>query len=252
MLAKRIRGMGAPHWLGLFGLILAGWVALWLMSVPAETRALGRVYGAEFWLELCLATPDISGFPKLFLMWALMSAAMMLPTALPALATYEDLGASAETRFGALVGGYLLIWLGFAAVAAGAQIGFMRLGLLDGLGTSRSALFSAALLVLAGGYQFSALKDACLSQCRMPLTFFMQYWSEGAFRMGLRLGAVCLGCCWALMLLGFVGGVMSLGFMALATVIMVVEKLPDLGKYISKPLGFGLIAAGAWVAATGF
>jgi len=244
VIAARIRSMGAPHWLALFGLILAGWVALWLMSVPAETRALSKVYGADFWLELCFATPDISGFPKLFLMWVLMSAAMMLPTALPTFATYDDLGGSTETRFGLLVGGYLAIWLGFAAVAAGAQIGLMRVGLLDGLGTSRSAVFSAALLIFAGGYQFSALKDACLSQCRMPMTFFMQYWDEGPIRMGLRLGAICLGCCWALMLLGFAGGVMSLGFMALATVIMVFEKLPDIGRHISKPLGFILIGSG--------
>lgn len=242
--AQRIRSMGAPHWLTLFGLILVGWVSLWLMSVPAETREFSRIYGADFWVELCLATPDLSGFPKLFLMWALMSAAMMLPTALPSFATYEDLGSSADIRFGVLVSGYLTIWLGFAAGAAAAQIGFMRLGLLDGLGTSRSAIFSATLLFLAGGYQFSALKDACLSQCRMPLTFFMQHWEQGPFRMGLRLGAVCLGCCWALMLLGFVGGVMSLGFMALATVIMIFEKLPDIGRYISKPLGYILIGAG--------
>ena len=79
----------------------------------------------------------------------------------------------------------------------------------------------------------------------------MQHWDEGPLRMGIRLGAVCLGCCWALMLLGFVGGVMSLGFMALATVIMVFEKLPDLGRYVSKPLGVILIMSALWVAVIG-
>ncbi len=243
MVAGRIRSMGAAHWLTLFGVILLGWVALWFMSVPVETRELSQIYGADFWVSLCLATPDITGYPKLLLMWSLMSAAMMLPTALPSFATYDDLGASAETNFSALVLGYLAIWLGFAAVAAALQIGFMRFGLLDGLGTSRSAVFSAILLLIAGGYQFSRLKDACLSKCRMPLTFFMQHWEDGAFAMGLRLGAVCLGCCWALMLLGFVGGVMSLGFMGLATIIMIFEKLPELGRYISAPLGVVLIAS---------
>ena len=251
MLSKRIRAMGGAHWLVLFGLILTGWMALWMMSVPAETRELSRIYGVDFWVELCLATPDISGFPKLFLMWSLMSAAMMLPTALPSFATYDDLSTQAETSFGKLVLGYLAVWIGFSALAAAAQIAFMRAGLLDGVGSSRSALFSAALLLLAGGYQFSALKDACLTQCRMPLTFFMQHWDEGPLRMGIRLGAVCLGCCWALMLLGFVGGVMSLGFMALATVIMVFEKLPDLGRYVSKPLGVILIMSALWVAVIG-
>lgn len=243
MLAARIRAMGAPHWLALFGLILAGWVMLWLMAIPAETRELSQIYGAEFWISLCLATPDISGFPNLFLMWSLMSAAMMLPTALPSFATYEDLGHSSEISFGSLIAGYLLVWLGFAALAAGLQIGLMRFELLDGIGTSQSAAFSAFLLLLAGGYQFSKLKDACLSKCRMPLTFFMQHWEEGPFRNGVRLGLVCLGCCWALMLLGFVGGVMSLGFMGLATLIMVLEKLPDIGRYISAPLGVILLAS---------
>jgi len=111
------------------------------------------------------------------------------------------------------------------------------------LGTSQSAVFSAVLLAIAGGYQFSPIKEACLAKCRMPLTFFMEHWEEGPFKMGVRLGAVCLGCCWALMLLGFVGGVMSLGFMGLATIIMIIEKMPDYGKYISAPLGFGLLGA---------
>lgn len=243
MLAGRIRSMGAAHWLILYGVILAGWAVLWMMSVSVETRELSRIYGADFWLSLCLATPDISGFPKLFLMWSLMSAAMMLPTALPSFAAYDDLGASTETNFASLIAGYLIIWLGFSAVAAALQIGFMRAGLLDGLGTSRSAVFSAILLLLAGAYQFSPVKEACLSKCRMPLTFFMQHWDEGPFRNGLHLGAVCVGCCWALMLLGFVGGVMSLGFMGLATLIMIFEKLPDLGRYVSAPLGVILLAS---------
>ncbi|MDG1430334.1 MAG: DUF2182 domain-containing protein [Paracoccaceae bacterium] len=252
MLATRIRAMGAAHWLFLFALILGGWTALWLMAVPAETRALGQIYGAEFWISLCLATPDLSGYPSLFFMWALMSAAMMLPTALPAFATYEDLSANTDINFINLVLGYLTVWLGFAAIAAGLQIGLFRVGLLDGFGTSQSAIFSAILLALAGGYQFSPIKDACLSKCRMPLTFFMERWEDGPFRMGLSLGAICLGCCWALMLLGFVGGVMSLAFMGLATVIMIFEKMPAIGKYISTPLGIVLLAASVWMLITGF
>lgn len=251
MLATRIRAMGAAHWVFLFALILGGWSALWLMAVPAETRELGQIYGAEFWISLCLATPDLSGYPSLFLMWALMSAAMMLPTALPAFATYEDLGASTDTNLVKLVTGYLVVWLGFAFVAAGLQIALFHIGLLDGFGTSQSAIFSAALLAVAGGYQFSPIKEACLSKCRMPLTFFMERWEDGPFHMGLSLGAICLGCCWALMLLGFVGGVMSLAFMGLATVIMIIEKMPTIGKYISIPLGVVLLAASIWMLITG-
>ena len=80
-------------------------------------------------------------------------------------------------------------------------------------------------------------------------TFFMQHWASGPWRMGLRLGAVCLGCCWALMLLAFVGGVMSLAFMGLATVMMVLEKLPQLGDRLTRPLGITLIGAGVLIGA---
>ena len=244
--------MRAPHWLALFGLILLAWAALYMMAAPAELRAAGRIYGAGFWQDLCTLTPDAAGFARMVLMWALMSAAMMAPTALPAFATYEDLAQTgAETRFGALVAGYLAIWLGFSLLAAAAQLVLFRAGLLDPFGTSLSALLSATLLALAGAYQFSPIKEACLSKCRMPLTFFMQHWDEGAVRNGLRLGAVCLGCCWALMLLAFVGGVMNIAFMGLATLLMALEKLPDIGRWLTRPLGVALLAGAAFVALNG-
>ncbi|MGI3185061.1 DUF2182 domain-containing protein [Nioella aestuarii] len=244
--------MRGPHWLALFALILAAWAALYAMSIPADLRAAGRVYGADFWADLCNLTPDAAGFVRMTLMWALMSASMMAPTALPAFATYEDLShTGAETRIPALVAGYLVIWLGFSVMAAGLQLALLRNGLLDPFGSSASAALSAGLLAVAGAYQFTPLKEACLSKCRAPMMFFLQHFEEGAFRNGVRLGAVCLGCCWALMLLGFVGGVMNLGFMALATVLMVLEKLPDIGRWLTRPLGVALLAGAAWVAITG-
>jgi predicted metal-binding membrane protein len=120
-------------------------------------------------------------------------------------------------------------------------------GLLTAFGDSRSGVMSAALLAVAGAYQFSPAKEACLSKCRRPLSFFMQYWDEGALRNGVRLGLVCLGCCWALMMLAFVGGVMNLAFMGLATVIMVLEKLPQIGAWLTRPLGVALLAASVCV-----
>jgi predicted metal-binding membrane protein len=173
----------------------------------------------------------------------LLSAAMMLPTALPALATFDDLP-STQGDFGRLVGGYLAVWLVFSAVAAVAQMGLWQLGLVDQTGLSVNTWLSGGLLILAGAYQFSAFKAACVSKCRAPFAFFMQHWPEGPWRMGLRLGAVCLGCCWALMLLAFVGGVMSLAFMGLATLLMVFEKLPQIGERLTLPLGLALIGAG--------
>ena len=254
-LSTRIRAMRGPHWLVVFGLVLAGWAMLYAMALPSDIRAAGRFYGAEFWGALCTVTPDAAGLAKLWLMWAAMAAAMMLPTFLPALATYEDLAASgAVSARGvlALMAGYLGVWLGFSALAAGAQMALTGAGLVTPLGQSGARWFSAALLAGAGAYQFTALKEACLSQCRQPLTFFMQYWRPGpahAARMGLRLGAVCLGCCWALMALAFVGGTMNLAWMGLATVLMIFEKLPDLGRLLTRPLGVALIIAAGLTAA---
>src|SRR6056297_3947396 len=238
MISARIRRMTGGHWLMLFGLILLAWGALYVMALPTDLRLAGRIYGAEFLASLCVVTPDAAGFARITVMWALMSAAMMAPTALPAFATYDGLSHTGETRFGALVGGYLAVWLGFSVFAAALQMGLYQAGLVSAFGDSRSALLSAALLAMAGLYRFSKIKEACLSKCRAPLTFFMQHWGEGPWRNGVRLGAVCLGCCWALMLLAFVGGVMNIAFMGLATVIMVIEKLPDLGRWLTRPLGY--------------
>ncbi|EBA17659.1 hypothetical protein RSK20926_18012 [Roseobacter sp. SK209-2-6] len=241
LMAERIRTMGGWHWLALFGLILGSWILLYLMAVPQDLRLAGAIYGADFWRDLCLVTPDAAGYLRILMMWMLMSFAMMAPTALPAFATYEDLSHTrAETSFGLLVGAYIAVWFGFSVFAAALQLGLYRWELISAFGDSQSRLLSAALLLIAGLYQFSPAKEACLSKCRRPLIFFMQYWEEGPLRNGLRLGLVCLGCCWALMLLAFAGGVMNIAFMGLATLIMVFEKLPDLGRYATKPLGLVL------------
>jgi len=243
-LAASIRRIRAPHWLGFFGLVLAAWALLYAMQLPPDLLAAASVYGAEFWEALCVVEPGLAGAPNIFLMWAAMSAAMMAPTFLPTLATYEDLvRAGAAAGFAGLLAGYLAVWLGFAVLATGAQIGLSGAGLLTPLGESASRWLTAGLLAAAGGYQFSRFKEACLSKCRRPLTFFMQHWDEGPWRMGLRLGAICLGCCWALMALAFVGGTMNLLWMGIAMVLMTLEKLPDLGRRLTRPLGFGLLAA---------
>ena len=246
MISHRIRQMTGLHWIVLFGMILLAWFALFLMAVPDDMRSLSRIYGTDFWASLCVVTPDVGGFTRLFAMWALMSAAMMAPTALPAFATYEDLGHTTHTKFAPLVIGYTIVWLGYSAIAAGVQIVLFQFGLMDAFGTSLSNGLSAILLIVAGAYQFSPIKEACLSKCRMPLTFFMQHFEEGPLRNGLRLGLICLGCCWALMALAFVGGVMNLAFLGLATILMILEKMPDLGRYLTKPLGGILIFCGVW------
>ena len=247
MTAALLSRMGRAYWLAFFAALLASWWALALMAVPEDLKALEGVYGAEFLQALCVGGAGVAGFPAAAAMWALMSAAMMAPTALPAFATFDDLRGPAQVSAGgfwALIGGYLTVWAGFSVIAAAAQTLLFEAGLIGSFGQSLSTGLTAALLIGAGLYQLSALKEACLSQCRAPLTFFMQHWDEGPFRNGLRLGAVCVGCCWALMLLGFVGGVMDLAFMGLAMVLMTLEKLPDIGRPLTRPLGWALICAG--------
>ncbi len=243
-LAQRLRQMTAGHWLAFYALILAAWAALFFMAPAAEIRGAGQIFGADFWVGFCAATPDIAGYLRVFLMWSVMSAAMMAPTAFPAFAVFDDLNRAGRAGFAAIAGGYLAVWLGFSLIAAAAQLALVKAELLSPFGDSRSAIFSAVLLLVAGLYQFSPVKEGCLSKCRLPMAFFMQHWQPGpggAWRMGLRLGADCLGCCWALMTLAFVGGVMNLAFMGLATLIMVLEKLPDIGRPLTKPLGAVLI-----------
>ncbi len=241
MLASRIRSLGRWHWLAFFAGTLLAWALLFLMAVPPEIRALEAAYGASLIEMLCGA--GAPGFGAAFAMWALMSAAMMAPTALPAFATYDDLSHVAPTGFARLLAGYLAAWLGFSALAAGAQVGLQEAGLLGALGESVSLPLTVALLLGAGLYQFSALKEACLARCRAPLAFFLAHWEEGPLRNGLRLGLDCVGCCWALMALAFVGGTMNLAFMGLAMLLMTLEKLPDLGRPLTRPLGAALIAA---------
>ena len=252
MLADRIRSMRSLHWIALFGGVLLAWIVLYAMAVPADLRDASKVFGAQFWSDLCNVTPDLAGFGKLILMWALMSTAMMLPTTLPALAAYDDLANSgAQTNPFLLIAGFLLVWWGFSLLAAALQMALFKADLVSAFGDSRSQLLSAALLTLAGAYQFSTFKESCLAKCRAPLSFYLQHWDDGPLKMGLRLGASCVGCCWALMALAFVGGVMSLAFMGLATFVMIVEKLPDLGRWISRPLGGALLVAAGSVALTG-
>lgn len=245
-LAQRIGRMSRGHWLVLFALVLGAWTALYALAV------LGLPAGHP---HLSL-TPGAAGYGTVFLMWAVMSAAMMAPTFLPALATYDALDVTDRRGFYGLLAGYLLIWIGFSALAAAAQMGLSQYGFVPMAGMGPAEQWAAAaLLILAGLYQFSALKAACLSKCRMPLTFFMQHWTGApgnALVMGVRLGVICLGCCWALMLLGLIGGAMTLLWMGLATLIMTLEKLPAIGRYVTPPLGFALIGAGAILAATAF
>jgi predicted metal-binding membrane protein len=164
------------------------------------------------------------------------------------------------TRAGWLgvLAGYFLVWVGFAAVIAIAQLTLLFGGVIDMLGIPHSPWVAGLLLIGVGAFQFTRVKEICHGVCHNPTMYFLGKWRTGfagGLRMGLGLGAFCVGCCWGFMALGFAGGVMNLAWMGLATLFMVVEKLPQLGHHVTKPMGFALIAAGVavlgWPVVTG-
>jgi predicted metal-binding membrane protein len=201
-----------------------------------------------------LTMPDSSNWSAasvlaIWLMWALMMAAMMLPSALPMILTFVKLGlrSGEPARGRSFVAAYLLVWFVFSAGATAAQWALQAMGWVNPMIVSTSAWLSGLLLIIAGVYQFSRLKQVCLSRCRTPLGFLLGEWRAGvygAFVMGLRHGLFCVGCCWALMALLFVGGVMNLAWIAALSIAVAIEKLAPHGERLSAVLGLGLIAVG--------
>jgi predicted metal-binding membrane protein len=187
-------------------------------------------------------------FAALVLMWWAMMVAMMLPSAAPAILLYGRVramrgGDAAIAQSWLFAAGYLLAWLLFSLAAAALQ---QRVaGPAMALADHRA---EAALLIAAGLYQLSPLKGACLVQCRSPAQFISRHWRpgwSGAVRLGLLHGAYCVGCCWLLMALLFVGGVMNMLWIVVLTLIVAVEKLFPRGDWFARAAGVGLIAGGA-------
>jgi predicted metal-binding membrane protein len=183
-------------------------------------------------------------------MWAVMMAAMMLPSALPMVRAYSTtVGSGARSLTGstpAFVGAYVAAWSGFAALATGAQWALHRAALVDAEGVATNRWLAGPVLVAAGAYQFTNLKEACLGKCRAPLSFLLAEWSDGvrgALRMGGLHGALCIGCCWALMALLFVLGVMNLWWIAIVATAVLIEKVTR-SSAVPKLVGAGLLAWG--------
>jgi len=224
-----------------------GWLALGLLYSGMGTfEALCRP------LVLPGAAWGASGFAIVALMWGAMTLAMMLPSASPMILTYAEIADTAARKHERIVSpfmlatGYMVVWLGFAAAATLAQFAFTRAALLDSGMQSASGLFSGAIFIGAGVYQFSALKHACLTQCQHPFPFFFANWAttpRGVFRLGVRQGLYCLGCCWAMMLVMFAVGVMNVIWMAALGVLMTFEKIGT-GKRFTYTIGVALIVAG--------
>jgi predicted metal-binding membrane protein len=181
-----------------------------------------------------------------------MTLAMMLPSAAPMILTYAEIADTAARKNEPIVSpftlaaGYMMVWLGFAAAATFLQFVLARAALLDTGMKPASGLFSGALFIAAGAYQFLGIKHACLTQCQRPFPFFFTHWAStprGVFRLGLMQGLYCLGCCWAMMLLMFALGVMNVIWMAAVGVVMALEKIGT-GKRITYAVGVALIIGG--------
>lgn len=195
-----------------------------------------------------------------FFMWAAMMVAMMLPSASPMVLLYarvtrhgERKGeiADAGARIAAFAAGYLCLWILFSLFAVTAQFALEHMGAMSAMMVLRSPAAAGALIAAAGLYQLTPLKDNCLAHCRAPASFLAAHWRPGiagAWRMGLTHGAYCVGCCLALMLLLFVGGVMNLVWIAGLTLVVLAEKFLPQGPRLRVPLGHLLIAAGAALA----
>lgn len=260
--ARTARADGLTRWLkrdplivslGLVGLVALAWLDLLRRAGALSLRTLGHEMAmprTTFW-----GIADVMGTAT---MWAVMMAAMMLPSAAPMLLLFSAVnrkrGAAGTpvVPTGIFLLGYLLVWGGFSLLATGAQGGLHTLMLLSPGLAIANPLLGGLILVAAGAYQFTPLKETCVVHCQSPLDFLFTGWREGAsgaLQMGLRHGGYCLGCCWVLMALLFVGGAMNLTWIALIAGFVLLEKVLARGMVVSRLAGGLLLLWGlslAW------
>lgn len=239
-------GIRLPH-----AAILIAIAGAWTLAVAAEL--LGRSEGVHHDAFADSRLPLVASLLLFLLAWQAMIAAMMLPSSLPLIRLFFRTASRQEDAWKpqtAFVGAYLLVWTWFGAAAF---VGDMLVhwaasnwAWLD----ERSWLIAGSVLVLAGAFQFSSLKEKCLTECRNPGVYMLHHYRRGvrhAFTMGREHGLFCLGCCWALMIVGFAAGVANLWWMVALTAIMVFEKTGKGGDRGVAPIGIGLMALGGLV-----
>jgi predicted metal-binding membrane protein len=241
---------------GLGGITVAAWVYVLLSARRMASESpdmmddsMAPMMGAMTRVQPWTATE----FGLRLAMWAVMMVAMMVPTAAPMTLLYAAVARKAAAPHplastSVFVTGYISIWTIFSLVATMAQHALDRAALLSPMMVSTSTVFGAALLIAAGVYQLTPLKNACLKNCRAPAHFLSRYWRTGnlgAFHMGLRFGAYCVGCCWILMGLLFVGGVMNLLWIAAIAIFVLLEKTFPFGEVGGRIAGVAMILVGA-------
>lgn len=243
-LLRRDRAIGIG---GLAGAILLAWLYL-LQGAGMGMGAMG---------DLGMPTMRTSWSPSYFalmlVMWAVMMTAMMLPSAAPMILLYGTIARRRRAQgtvtpsTGIFALGYVAVWATFSLAATILQWGLDAAALLSPMMATTSSVVAGVVLVGAGIYQWTPLKQSCLRQCQSPLDFVLGNWREGsrgALVMGVRHGAFCLGCCWMLMLLLFVGGAMNLLWIVGIAVVVLVEKLAPGGLWLGRATGAALIGWG--------
>ena len=221
---------------------LAGWIFLaWAALDITNPLAMLMMPMTSVWSTANVIAVSV--------MWSLMMIAMMLPSAVPMILTFADLDRLNRVKLSTIsfTGAYLMIWFIFSTGAVFIHWILQHTGLMSATMVSSSGLLSSILLITVGVLQFSPLKRTCLKHCRSPIGFLMTDWRKGikgAWIMGFRHGWYCLGCCYALMLLLFVGGVMNLAWVSALTIAVAIEKMFPRGERIALFLGAGLILAG--------
>ncbi len=230
----------------IWGSVIAAWFMTLVLIATSSDYLVGHdgVLGDrrfDWWLTLLLFTAS----------WQLMTAAMMLPSSMPMMAMYLRVArnhANPRLLFGVFMLGYFVVWTGFAAAALGMDAGVHWLDGRVPAVTENPSFLAGAILILAGTFQFSSLKEHCLDTCRDPLAFFLKGYAPGAgaaWTLGLRHGLFCLGCCWALMLVMFAAGVAVLWWMAALTAVMVYEKTGRHGPALTPLIGVVLLGLAA-------
>lgn len=233
------------------GMIAAGALAVagagWYYLAFADASMMSAMFGMPG-----MGGWDAADYLLAVFMWIAMMAGMMLPSALPVLLLHQSIarrsrdlgqGAGATGLFGL---GYLVVWSAFSVAAAGLQ-GLLAAASATNAESLATPWLGAILLAVAGIYQWSPMKQTCLAHCRTPMDYLAHHWRPGAwgaFEMGIRHGAYCLGCCWALMGLLFVFGVMNLAWVAALALFVLLEKLLPLGGWFGRASGAAFIAGG--------
>ena len=244
-------------------IVAAGLVAISALAwgyMIHEARAMANT-GVCSCAGMKMSGPDTQSWSPatltpLFLMWSEMMVAMMIPSAAPMILIFTSVNRRRREQerpyvsTGIFLLGYLTVWTGFSAVAAVAQWALHGASLVSPMMVSTSPILGGSLLIGAGVFQWSRLKNNCLSHCRSPLSFLMADWREGrwgAFLMGLKHGAYCTGCCWMLMALLFVAGVMNMWWVAIIAVLVLLEKVVPRGLWVGRVAGVALAAWGCWI-----